>query len=122
MRASAQNSFQTATGSETGAFTSSGTYASLSPYRSDHRCLCFSPICSQVEDVESDAAAVDLCEDVADLVEPEILIQLYVRNLILLGDASQMLTEGAGVLRVPRGPPGINVVAVSARNGAPKIW
>ena len=35
MRASAQNSLQTATGSETAALTSFGTYASLSRYRSD---------------------------------------------------------------------------------------
>ncbi len=46
--ASAQNSFQTATGFVAGCVMSSGTYASLSRYWSDHRCLCFSPTLLQV--------------------------------------------------------------------------
>ena len=54
----------------------------------------------QVEDVEPDAATVDLREDVADLVELEIAVELDVGDLVLLGDALQVLAEGTRVLRV----------------------
>jgi len=66
----------------------------------------------QVEDVESNATAVDLGEDVADLVELEVSIELDVGDLVLLRDALQMLAEGARVLRAAVGILGGGIVAI----------
>ncbi len=51
----------------------------------------------QVEDVEPDAAAVDLGEDVTDLVQIEIAVELDVGDLVLLGNTFQVLAECSGV-------------------------
>jgi len=40
----------------------------------------------EVEDVQADAAAVDLREDVADLVQIEIAVQLDIGDLVLIGE------------------------------------
>ena len=56
---------------------------------SRHICLSCKPLglskrVDQVEDVEPDSLAVDLREDVADLVDLELLIELDVGDLVLL--------------------------------------
>jgi hypothetical protein len=47
----------------------------------------------QVEDVEADPPAVDLGEDVADLVQLEVAIELDVGDLVLLGNAPEVFSE-----------------------------
>ena len=56
----------------------------------------------QVEDVETDPLAVDLREDVADLVELEFSVQLDVGDLVLLGDPLQVLAKRLRIVGVAR--------------------
>lgn len=54
----------------------------------------------QIEDIEPDAATVDLSKNVAHLVEFEIPVELDVGNLELLGNAFKVLIEEARILAV----------------------
>ena len=55
----------------------------------------------QIEDVETDPAAVYLGENVADLIYLQVAVKLDVGDLVLLGEALEMLSEGVGVVRTP---------------------
>ena len=57
----------------------------------------------QVKYVESDPLAIDLGEDVADLVNFEVPIQLDVGNLVLLCDPLNVVTKGSGIQCVSPG-------------------
>ncbi len=55
--------------------------------------LGFQQSIDEIEDVETDSAAVDLREDVADLVNSEIFVEFNVGDLVLLGDLLNILAE-----------------------------
>ena len=52
----------------------------------------------QVEHVELNAFAVDLCEDVTDLLDTDLLIELNVGNLILVQNVGDFIFERRGIL------------------------
>ena len=58
----------------------------LEPLRLDKRV-------DEIEDVETDPLAVDLREDVADLVQGKLAVQLDVGDLVLLGYLLQVLAK-----------------------------
>src|SRR5207248_10432611 len=64
----------------------------------------------EVEGVELNALAVNLCEDVANLVDLELPIELDERDLILVRQGPKVLAKGRGILCVQDRLPVLAVV------------
>jgi hypothetical protein len=73
---------------------------SISPHLFKSETLGFKQRIYKVKKVEPDAAAVDLREDVADLVNFEVPIQFDVRNLVLVSDSFKIVPKRPGILGV----------------------
>ena len=67
----------------------------LEPLRLDERI-------DEIEDVETDPLAVDLREDVADLIQGKLAVQLDVGDLVLLGYFLQVLAKRPRIVGVAR--------------------